>query len=34
LTYVAHMTYETYGTYEANQEALDQTDAESRTDLF
>jgi hypothetical protein len=34
LTYLVHMTYETYGTYEANQEALDQTDVENRTDLF
>jgi hypothetical protein len=29
-----HLTYESYGTHETNQKALDQTNAENRADLF
>jgi hypothetical protein len=34
LTYIIHLTYESYGTHEANQKTLDQTKAENRADLF
>jgi hypothetical protein len=34
LTPIAQLTYETSGTYETNQKAVDQTDAEKRADLF
>ncbi len=31
---MADMIYETHGTYETNKKAVDQTDAENRSDLF
>jgi hypothetical protein len=31
---MAHMFYDTQGTYETNQKALGKTDAENRSDLF
>jgi len=31
---MTNLAYESYGTYETNEKALDQTDVENRADLF